>query len=514
VAGAAAPFSLRAAIWSQSGAQALAALISMVQVFVLVPWYLQAFGARLYGAWAASGEIFYWLQSLELGVPNILIQRIAARTAEGKPDEAGRWFGSGAAAMAGLGLVLGMAAWRLAEPVASWLGAGGADSATFITAFRLGGCATGLHIFAYAFIALARGVQRVRWMNAGQVAGALTGFAVTAAALHLGAGLPAIAYGMLARAAALCLFGALALWLDAPPALRRHTAPRLAFLTELGGLAPSTAAGAVGYAAANQSDAVLAAVFLGPESAALLAVNRRLFDAIRLAVDSLPQTSTGAFAYRAAQSGSAAALRLARQLTAIRSLTILPLAAAALALNRWFVGVWTEPRWDGGAWLTAGLAAASFLGGHSHLANALLRSTGRFRESGWLLAGEAACRWLALACAAWLGGLAWMAWAGAGVAGTAALINRRRLATALGAQDRTSGLSPAWAGAAAPLILACLANFWASAWPVVFGCAAMACSGAVLALLAGDPWLEPVRELIRLRSTNWKGGASGAREVA
>ena len=42
----------------------LTTAIASLQALVLVPLYLDAIGARMYGAWAATGDVLLWMNSL------------------------------------------------------------------------------------------------------------------------------------------------------------------------------------------------------------------------------------------------------------------------------------------------------------------------------------------------------------------------------------------------------------------------------------------------------------------
>ena len=58
-------------------------LIVTVQAAVLIPLYINHIGPRLYGAWLASGDFLVWMQAFDLGLPNLMIQRIAMAYGKG-----------------------------------------------------------------------------------------------------------------------------------------------------------------------------------------------------------------------------------------------------------------------------------------------------------------------------------------------------------------------------------------------------------------------------------------------
>src|SRR5947209_16374638 len=88
-------------------------LVLIVQALCLMPLYLHALGPRLYGAWLGSGEILIWLQILDLGLPNLLIQRIGAAHTQGDSRAVGAYFGTGVVTLGLIALAVccaGMAA--------------------------------------------------------------------------------------------------------------------------------------------------------------------------------------------------------------------------------------------------------------------------------------------------------------------------------------------------------------------------------------------------------------------
>jgi hypothetical protein len=69
--------------------------IVALQAIVLVPLYLHALGAQLYGAWLATGDVLLWLQAFDLGLPNFLIQRVGAAHGIGDERTASEYLATG-----------------------------------------------------------------------------------------------------------------------------------------------------------------------------------------------------------------------------------------------------------------------------------------------------------------------------------------------------------------------------------------------------------------------------------
>src|ERR1039457_4824351 len=88
-----------AALVSLAGGSA-GTLLVIIQAVVLIPLFLRYVGPRLYGAWLASGDFLVWMQSFDLGLPNLMIQRIALAHGRGDQRSVGEWFGTGTAVLA------------------------------------------------------------------------------------------------------------------------------------------------------------------------------------------------------------------------------------------------------------------------------------------------------------------------------------------------------------------------------------------------------------------------------
>src|SRR4051812_34718252 len=69
--------------------------IVAAQAILLIPLYLHAVGPRVFGAWLASGDLLVWLQVFDLGLPNVLIQRIGEAACKNDQKSCGRLFATG-----------------------------------------------------------------------------------------------------------------------------------------------------------------------------------------------------------------------------------------------------------------------------------------------------------------------------------------------------------------------------------------------------------------------------------
>ncbi len=172
-------------IMTSSGA---ATFVVSIQALVLMPLYLRFVGPRLYGAWVASGDLFFYLNTLEFGIPNLMIQRIGASFARRDLAAVGRWTASGLAILAGGAAVLMALCFPLAQRLPGWFNLDARAAATLSRCFLLGGTVAALTLVNQAFVALARGLQDTAYQNVSTVVSSLLGFGAAIGSVFCGAG--------------------------------------------------------------------------------------------------------------------------------------------------------------------------------------------------------------------------------------------------------------------------------------------------------------------------------------
>jgi hypothetical protein len=174
-------------------------LVVSIQAVVLIPLYLQAIGPRLYGAWLGSGDILIWMQALDFGIPNLMIQRIGAAHGRNDSSAVGHYFATGALALGLVAMVLCAGGIALSFALPQWMGLHGLEAQTLQSCFAIGVVASALNVFMNSVVGYSRGVQDTVAMNAVQVASSIAGFAVSLILLAINQGLWAIALGLLVR---------------------------------------------------------------------------------------------------------------------------------------------------------------------------------------------------------------------------------------------------------------------------------------------------------------------------
>jgi O-antigen/teichoic acid export membrane protein len=478
----------------------LTTAIASLQALVLVPLYLDAIGARMYGAWAATGDVLLWMNSLEFGVPNLLIQRIGAADGRGDRQAAGQWFAAGVVVMAALSAGLAGMGLAVAPRIGHWMGLAGEEAELLARCFRLGVVAGGLLMLNSAFLALARGMQDAYWQNIGMVAGTVLGFGTSLAAILKGAGLWAIPCGLLVRSVVMLGCGLAFAWTRFRV---WGVAGRLwnpGIWGELLRLSPATGVGAVAYTAMTNSEVAIAAMLLRPEAAAVYSVTRKLLEAGRNIIDMLTHATYGAFAHLSGSADHERAAGVYREVLAIRLLAATVVVGGYLIVNGAFVPLWVGAESYGGYALVVALGLGTYAAGTAYLMNSLYRADGAVTAGALLLLAEAVVRVpLMVAGAQWAGlpGIAAAALVTSACTGRAA---HRRLLERFAARGARAGAAEVlWMQHGALLALAVALGYFLRGRGLAVCLGAAAAFGALclVAVARRDALLERTRGMLR-----------------
>jgi O-antigen/teichoic acid export membrane protein len=483
--------SRRSAARSTLVGSGLSILISIAQAFLLIPICLDQVGSRLYGAWLGSTELLIWVQALDLGVPNLVMQRIGAAVGRRDVEEGSRWFVAGLVLLLGHALVLASLALAATPYIARWADVAPDQAELFATCFRIGAVAAAVSLVNAVFHGLARGVQRTALVNGTLVGGSVAGFAVALVLLLRGFGLWALAWGLLARAVIGLSGGiAFAATLDRRWWRVRHRTfgPTLREMTSL---VPSLTAGSVGYLAVGFSELALVTTLFGPAAAAMYGLTRRAADAARSILDAFTAAVYGGFAHLVGSDARERARMVAREILVARWAFACLAAAVYAAVNPSLVVLLFGAENWGGHWLTLAFACNLVASGSTYMVNYLYRAAGAVREGALLLAAGGVAH-----VAATLAGLSLFGVIGAPAAGTLVAIvvfavNARRFDALLPGERSARPLADrrvAWFGGA--LVGA---GALAGALAGDLSWTGQAALGAALLLLGGATflWLHP-----------------------
>jgi O-antigen/teichoic acid export membrane protein len=351
-------------------------LVVALQAVVLIPLYMRYVGPRLYGAWLGSGDVLVWMQALDLGLPNLMIQRISA--AHGKQDSrtVAEWLATGGLVLFLLSALIIAIGAGLSPFIPRWMGVSGEEARQLRACFAVGACAAGLTMFNNTFVGLSRGVQDTALMNVSLLCSAAVGFATSLALLMTGWGLWAIPLGMVARVCVLLVGSGVFVTRKLRSGLGRYLAVRRQLFREFFRVAPATGVAGVSYALMNQSETALVAILLSPEIAAVLNITRKAVDVARAVLDTVGFATYGSFAHLAGSDQRSRALDVHADIREVRFSLAFAAAAVYLAVNRDLVAVWVGPAQFGGELLTCGMAVQLVFVGQSYLWNYLYRATG------------------------------------------------------------------------------------------------------------------------------------------
>lgn len=482
--------------------QTTATVLVALQSLVLIPLYLQRIDVGLFGAWLATGEVLTAILALDLGVSNLMVQRIARAHGRSDRDGVGAWLGTGVAILA----VFGLAVVAVGTAVSDWLpaafGLRDRPAMDLVRAFRVGLVASAVLLVNGGFAAYFRAIQRPLHCALGSILGTLAMFATTAfALLRLDAGLMAIPYGLVARAIVWTAYSFGALAAVAPGEKLGRPALSRAVLTESLRTMPMGTAGGIGFVASSQLDLTIVGVLLGPAASTTLMLTRKLADLGRAFIDMVSFAVYGPFSHMVGAATSEKAERTWAEIGRIHGAVSLIAAAAYIAANQSFLAAWIPSAPVGGFVLTVLIGIQLLVASEAFLRNILYRATGAIEAGSAMLAAEAAARLTLMAALASVAGIAAVPVSGILVGLTSGEVYRGFLLKALrvdatGARPATS-MAPLRKAAALAQAIAIAALLPAAGW---IACAIAVAAGAAGAVLAAGAGNSELAALVRERA--------------
>ena len=382
---------MRSATSTFAGSTATTMLVS-IQALVMMPLYMLHIGPTMYGAWLATGEMLVLMLAFDMGIPNIIIQRIGAALAISDKKAIGAYFGTGATILCafavGLGLVLAM----LAPFVPSWVHLRGTEAQLLQNAFLLGIVSICLMLVNFIFQGLSRGLQETTTINVSSFVATLVGFVTTFLLLLNGLGLWSISIGVTVRAVLTLLGSFYFLLFRVDNEIRASVRYDREIAKEFRSLSPPMFVAGVSYGFMNNSQVLLAAILLGPEKATIFGLTRKAADVARNVLDAVGNASYGGFANLFASGDKMRSQSVYREIIAIYLAVGLALMCAYTATNPSLVGVWVNKEMFGGTTLTILIALSTLIGGWSYLTLSLYRSTNQHKAVSSALLIECLCR--------------------------------------------------------------------------------------------------------------------------
>jgi O-antigen/teichoic acid export membrane protein len=372
------------------------------------------------------------MQAVDLGIPNLMIQRIAAAHGGGDRPIAAGWFASGLFVLGLVGAIVAGAGLLISLILPGLFGVTDSEAEVLRGCFLLGTIASCATIFSNGFVGLSRAVQDTAFLSGMLVVSALVGLVSSVALILAGWGLWAVAVGLVARAA-VSLAASMAFGISAWR--REFGVPfriERAVVRQLLAASPVTAIGGVSYALMSQSEILLVASLARPELAVVYALTRKAADLGRSLVDMIGFATYGGLAHLIGGPQRNRARRVHTQILSLHLSAAVAVAAAYLAVDRSLVASWVGADFFGGTPLLFLMALQSVVLGHSYLINLLYRATGRIIDGSLALVIEALVRLPLLGGLLLVLGLPGLPIAAIATAATSAFIIQRRTASELG----------------------------------------------------------------------------------
>lgn len=370
-------------------------LVVSLQALILTPLYLRTFGLNSYGAWLGTGDLLLWLQAMDFGISNFAIQKMS--TAHGRDDfqDLMSWFSSTLLMLTFLGFLAAVIAWASSAFIFQPFNLSAEAAAQLISAFRIAGVSLGLTLVNFAFAGFARAMQDPWWINGFTLLGSVTGFAVSYFSLRAGAGVHAIAYGMLARSSVILLGGLAFVSVSWQQFQAVSKQPQLNYLRESLTIAPYSMLGSLGYAASNQSENAVLSYIVSPELAATYNTMKKFGDMGRSLLETLTYATFAPYASEYAEDPRAAAGTYSRILQTHAVLAIL-LCIFLLFFNRPLLDWWVGHEIYLGHTVNALLALQIYSVTRAYLLNSLDRAMRPPQFAYLFLIGEAVMKLLLL----------------------------------------------------------------------------------------------------------------------
>ena len=407
-------------------------LVVSLQAAVLIPLYVRLIGPQLYGAWLSSGDVLVWLQALDLGLPNLLIQRIGAAHGRSDVRSVAEYAATGIAVLSCIAIVLTLGGCALAYALPGLLHVRNGSAAILTRSIQLGVLGTGIIVFNNSIVGFARAIQRTAMVNTIVVLAAIVGFIVSLVAVLHGVGLIAIPLGIVTRAVVSSIGNCAFMMTELSPQLRRHFRIRRPILHEMIRISPATALAGVGYALMNQSEAAIAGITLGPGPVLILTMSKKAAEVGRSVLDVISYSSYGGFAHLVSSEQRRSARSVFEQIVSLRWMAAVSIAAAYMAVNPSLVSRWVGSQYYGGWLLTVVFATQLIVIGHAYLVNMLFRACGPVLKGSIALIIECVVRVpLMIVFLRWLG-LVGLPLAGVFTSAIATLIARRWITRLMG----------------------------------------------------------------------------------
>ena len=367
-------------------------LLVVVQSMVLMPMCLKYIGSNLYGAWLAIGDILVWLQALDLGIPNIITQKIAAAQGKDKKDYRYSIIVISVLILLIVSIAVCLLGGLIAPHLFLKLSTNKSESFKIQWCFKIGVLAAAVNLFCNCFIGVARGLQKTSLISLFSIVATIAGIITSFYIIKNGGGVWGLPIAMLVRSVVM-LIGSIAFWYkyinnsDLKGCVSFNQV-----LADLAELVPMSSISGVAYSLIQQSESLIAAYLVSPKAAVTLAVTRKASEVIRALLDIITFSAYGPFSNLVASGSKDHAWAIFNQITTIRMAISIAAVSAYITVNKEFVGLWVGQEMFGGHLLSVVIGMHVVLSCSSFFNNYLYRACGSFTHGSIGLVIESAAR--------------------------------------------------------------------------------------------------------------------------
>jgi O-antigen/teichoic acid export membrane protein len=356
-----------------AGSAANSALSSIIAL-VITPLAITQIGAHIYGAWLASGDLLVWLQSSDLGLGNLMVQRIGAAHGKGDSSAVARYFGTGMWLTICISSLVGCIGFALSLALPPILNIDGEAAAIVESCFRWGIAACVLTLVHFGFLAYFRAVQRTIAVNVLGLIGTLLNFLVVIILLKHGFALRALAAGMLIRSTWLLLSTVAYFLLTEWRHFSGKTIYDSAVRREMVRATPATSLGVLAFAVMNSSDALVVGMLVGNTAVPAYTFTKKAATVIRSILDIVAFAAYPGFAHLVGSSQKGKAMSVFQNIITLFIILSVCSAVGFIATNQDFVSLWVGQKYYLGPLFTIVFALQMVSSSGSVLANYLYRS--------------------------------------------------------------------------------------------------------------------------------------------
>ena len=314
-------------------------VVVVIQGFLLIPLYLNFIGDRMYGLWLASGGVLFWLAFMDMGIGNLLIQRISSAYGRQEHGQVVDYFVNGLIVYAVLDFFFCLLLFGLSFLISDWFGAEGAEALLLRTCFQIAGIAAGAEFLNNCLRGFAQALLRPLFPISCMIGFRVLGVITIVFLLSRNLGLLAIPIGLLIMSVpVLVLNGCYSVHLIRQSGKRWKINKNI--ILSFFKLGPALFTSRVGDSIVKNIEPTLIAILLRPEAVPVFVITRRGADMVMQFLSVINASTFSSFVHLYAEGN----LKKSRQ--AVREIITLIFGVGLIgfgtyvAVNKTFVHLW------------------------------------------------------------------------------------------------------------------------------------------------------------------------------